>query len=368
MKSALDRRRLIAGASAVLATAPWASTFATPGQVDFAQRLALVSGSDKLEGLHALLVSQRGATIFEHYQPGRDEERTSGDLGIVQFGPDMPHDLRSVSKGVVGLLYGIALAEGKVPAPDARLYAQFPEYADLARQNGRDRITIAHVLSMTTGFEWDELTYPYGDPRNSETRMDAESDRFRYILSLPIAEEPGKKWTYFGGATALLGRLIERGTGQPLLDYARRVLFGPMGFGPSTWAKDASGEPIAASGLRLLPRDMLKLGELILGNGEWQGRRLVPADWMQAATTPVVMISETRSYGYHWYMGEVAAAGQTRKHHWIGGFGWGGQRLFAFPDLGLAVAMNCGLYGKSGQEQGRVTNTIVLAVVLPLAS
>jgi CubicO group peptidase (beta-lactamase class C family) len=278
----------------------------------------------------------------------------------------VPHDLRSVSKGVVDLLYGIALADGKVPAPDARLYAQFPEYADLAKEAGRDRITIAHLLSMTMGLEWDELTFPYGDPRNSENKMDAASDRFRYILSLPIVEEPGKKWIYFGGATALLAKLIERGTGKPLLDYARKVLFEPMGFGPSQWAKDDRGEPIAASGLRLLPRDMLKIGQLVLANGAWQGNQLVPAEWVKKSTTAVVRISDTRSYGYQWYMGELSAAGQTQKHHWIGGIGWGGQRIFVLPDLDLVVAMNCGNYAKPGQEQGRVNLTILVAAILPL--
>ena len=105
----------------------------------------------------------------------------------------MLHDLRSVTKSLVGMLYGIALADGKVPPPEARLYDQFPEYPDLAKQPGRDRITVAHALSMTMGTEWDELTHPYGDPRNSEIAMEAAPDRYRYILSLPIVGEPGVK-------------------------------------------------------------------------------------------------------------------------------------------------------------------------------
>ena len=145
-----------------------------------------------------------------------------------------------MSKSVVGLAYGIALAAGKVPPPEAKLYAQFPEYSDLAGQPGRDRLTIHHVLSMTLGLEWDELTVPYGDPRNAENAMEAAPDRFRFILERPIVGEPGARWTYCGGATALLGRLIARGTGdtgETLLGYCRRVLFDPMGFGPVDWAK-----------------------------------------------------------------------------------------------------------------------------------
>ena len=114
-------------------------------------------------------------------------------LGTVVFGPDVPHDLRSVSKSVVGLAYGIALAAGKVPPPEAKLYEQFPEYSDLASQPGRDRLTIHHVLSMTLGLDWDELTIPYGDPRNAENAMEAAPDRYRFILERPIVGEPGRE-------------------------------------------------------------------------------------------------------------------------------------------------------------------------------
>jgi CubicO group peptidase (beta-lactamase class C family) len=361
------KRRTFLGSLAVLATAFAPRAFAAPTPADFERRLKLVMEHDKLSGLHALLVAQHGKIIFEHYQPGEDEDRSRGPLGIVTFGPGVPHDLRSVTKGVVGLLYGVALAEGKVPPPDARLYAQFSEYADLASQPGRDKFTIAHVLSMTMGLEWDELGVPYGDPRNSENAMDDAPDRYRFILSLPMTDEPGSKWLYCGGATALLARLIARGTGMPLLDYARRTLFEPMGFGPAEWAK-SNGEPIAASGLRLLPQDMLKIGQLVLAGGDWQGRRLVPQDWVTKSTTPIVAIGPSRSYGYHWYMGDAVPSGGSQRHPWVGGFGWGGQRLFVLPGLDLVVAINCGNYGKSIREQNDVTGAILVAVVLPLVS
>jgi len=182
---------------------------------DIEQRLAELQKGGRVSGLHALLVAKGDRLLLEHYETGEDEENRGTKVGRVAFGPTVLHDLRSVSKSVVGLLYGIALAEGKVPPPEAKLYAQFPEYADLAAQPGRDRLTIAHVLSMTLGFEWDELTIPYGDPRNSENAMVDAPDRYRYILERPIVGEPGSKWVYCGGATALLGRLIAKGTGVP---------------------------------------------------------------------------------------------------------------------------------------------------------
>lgn len=356
----LDRRHLLAALGAGLMTAR--PVFATSPREDIARRLAQAEQDGKVSGLHALLVSRSGKLVVEHYEPGIDEA-LGRPLGTVAFAPDVLHDLRSVSKSVVGLLYGIALAEGKVPPPEARLYDQFPEYPDLAAQSGRDRLTILHVLSMTLGLDWDELSIPYGDQRNAETAMEAAPDRFRFILERPIVGEPGVKWTYCGGATALIGRLIAKGTGEPLLTYARRVLFDPLGFGPAEWTKGNDGETRAASGLRLLPRDMLKIGELALAGGAWNGKSIVPADWVKRATSPVVAIDRGRSYGYHWYMGNLPAGSQPL--HWLGGIGWGGQRLVAIPALDLVVSVNCGNYRRSGREQSSVVNAVLTEVVLP---
>ena len=140
-----------------------------------------------------------------------------------------------------------------------------------------------------------------------------------------------RAWTYCGGATALLGRLIARGTGEPLLAYCRRVLFDPMGFGPVAWAQGRDGEYRAASGLRLLPRDLLKIGQLVHAGGVWNGDQIVPRDWVKRAITPAVAIEDGRRYGYHWYLGAHAAAASQRREPWVGGIGWGGQRLYVFP-------------------------------------
>lgn len=355
----LNRRDLLASLGASVAL-PWGVP-ALAASSDAAERFAALERAGKLPGLHAFLVSQGGNLVFEHYGQG-DDEGWDRPLGHVVFGPDVLHDLRSVSKSIVALAYGLALAEGKVPPPDAKLYAQFPEYADLAAQPGRDKITIHHVLSMTLGFEWDELTIPYGDPRNSEMAMEAAHDRYRYILERPIVGEPGVKWTYCGGATALLGRLIAKGTGEALPAYCRRVLFDPLGFGPSDWSVGRDGEARAASGARLLPRDLVKIGQLMLANGSWNGKSVVPADWVKRVTTPVVPIRIGRDYGYHWYMGDFATA---RPLHWFGGVGWGGQYLYVIPTRDLTVVIHCGNYRRSGQEQAAVLVALLQDLVLP---
>lgn len=243
---------------------------------DLAARLDQGVQSGEFANLHAVFIARKGRVEMERYFEGPDE-RWGTPLGTVAFNADTLHDLRSVSKSIVGLLYGIALAEGKVPALDAPLLDAFPAYADLARDERRRATRISHALAMTMGLEWNE-DLPYSDPRNSEISMERSKDRYRYVLERPIVANPGERWRYSGGATALLGHLIAKGAGVPLLDYARDKLFSPMGIEKVEWTRGFNGEAAAASGLRMRAPDLARIGQLLLQRGEWNGRALVPKD------------------------------------------------------------------------------------------
>ena len=183
---------------------------------DLAAQLNKAVAKKRVWNLHGVVVMRNGRLVLERYFEGDDIARGT-PLGKVAFKADTLHDLRSASKSIVGLLYGIALGNGKVPPPDAALFASFPEYTDLAADPVRNRWTIHHVLTMTMGTDWDELGVPYTDPTNSETAMDMAPDRYRFVLGAPVVTEPGKRWIYNGGATALLARIIARGTGNPYM-------------------------------------------------------------------------------------------------------------------------------------------------------
>ena len=227
-----------------------------------------------------------------------------------------------------------------------------------------------HVLTMTMGTDWDESSVPYTDPRNSETAMDAAADRYRYILERPVVDVPGAVWTYCGGATALLGRIISRGSGRTLHEFAREYLFDPLGMGATEWATGPDGEPFAASGARLSVRDLARLGEMMLHEGRVGGRSVVPADWVARCVTPSVSADEMRRYGYQWFVLDIGfgkpkgwAVGRLERM-WMAQ-GEGGQRLFAIPALQLVVAITAGNYGKEDQwvPPTRVLRDIVLASV-----
>ncbi len=294
-----------------------------------------------LDGLHAVLVVRRGKLALERYYAGADE-RWGDPLGEVAFGPEVKHDLRSVSKSVVGLLYGIALDKGQVPALDQVLVDHFPAYPELAADPARRRITVAHALTMTMGIEWSE-DLPYSDPRNSEVAMERAPDRYRYVLERPIVSAPGERWVYNGGATALLARLIAQGSGQPLFDYARETLFAPLGITDAEWIAGRDGEAAAASGLRLRPRDLAKLGQLVLNRGRWGDRHLVPEAWLAESFEARAEVEGGLAYGYHWWLGRLRGDGAR----WVAGFGNGGQRLAIFPSLDLAVVVLAGRYNQA---------------------
>src|ERR1043165_5565018 len=187
----LDRRKLLIGAAALgtagasaraAAAFEWQSI--TPDEAgfapDFAARLDQFVAT-RLTNTHGLIVARRGHIVFEKYYEGDDVmwiERRPQPARIA-FTAERSHDLRSVTKGIVGLLYGIALADGKVPPPAAPLLAQFPQYADLPDMAQRGRWTIAHALTMTLGTEWNEEV-SYEDLRNGQTAMEMSPDRVRY--------------------------------------------------------------------------------------------------------------------------------------------------------------------------------------------
>jgi CubicO group peptidase (beta-lactamase class C family) len=343
---------------------PSSWTTADPQEAGFAPDLSakLEAGvqSGLLRHLHGVLVARRGRLVLERYWDGPDEN-WGMPLGRVSFGADTLHDLRSVTKSVVGLLYGIALERGLVPPPEEPLLRSFPEYPDLAADPQRMRLTVGHALTMMLGLEWDEINRPYTDPVNSEIAMENASDRYRFILERPIVAEPGSSWTYSGGAVALIGALIARGTGKKLPEFAREALFEPLGISAFEWNAGEDGVASAASGLRLKPRDLLRIGTVVLAEGKFGDRQVIPRDWLSKSFQPVAPSFEGLEYGCLWFLGKALLSGEPRR--WMGGFGNGGQRLWIMPDADLALVVTAGDYNSpdSWVSPTRVWREIVLA-------
>ncbi len=310
--------------------------------------------------IHAVVVARNGRLVMERYFTGADEN-WGRPLGTVQFGPETRHDLRSISKSVTSLLVGIALGEGRFPSLDSPAIDFFPELAPL-RTADNARITFANLLTMSSGLKWNE-SIPYTDPANSERRLIASPTPLKYVFEQPVVTPPGSTYNYNGGNTTILGAAVSKAAGQPLDDYARDKLFMPLDILSFEWiGLPLAGElRAAASGLRLRPRDTAKLGRLLLTDGQWNGRQVVPAGWAAQSIRPRINGDGLFFYGYQWWLGRSFHNGAELS--WVAGVGLGGQRLYIVPALDLVVMISAGHYASG--LQGVIPAGIFTRVVLP---
>ena len=307
--------------------------------------------------IHAVLIERDGRLVYEEYFSGTDE-RWGQRLGRVTFTRDTLHDLRSVTKSVVSALVGIANSSGAIPSLDAPLLDYFPEYKDLQVPERR-LITIRHALSMSAGLEWNE-DIPYTDPKNDEIAMDLSPDPLRYVLGRPIVAAPGTVWKYSGGTTQVLGAILQRATKQPLADYARNVLFSPLGITQFEWL--GRGGPSPASGLRLRPRDLAKFGSLYLHDGQWNGRQVIPREWVHESTRRHLTFPGNGSggYGYQWW--HACYATPSGKVEVPTAVGNGTQRIFILRSRRAVVTVLAGRYNDFSQDPPQ---RLLLDFILP---
>ena len=323
--------------------------------------------------VHGVVVERHGLLVAELYRAGAD--RPIDDFyGLghpfaadVVFGPDVLHDVRSISKSVVGLLFGVLATEDGAPPPSTPVLSLYPELADL-RSDGRESITFEHLLTMSSGLAWRE--WGRGPLTSDETRLFWKADLVRFVFDRRLDTAPGAQFNYDSGGTATLADAITRTSGRPWLELARERLFEPLGITQWEWATDLRGRPLAFAGLRLRPRDLLKFGRLGLDRGRWRGRPVVPEAWIAESLGSHIATgvgsmgvgSGETGYGQQWWTGSVDWHGRSLA--WSAGIGNGGQRLYVVPELDLAVAITAGDYGSMpiGAVVGRIFSSIVASV------
>jgi len=310
-------------------------------------RAALCGMADRLAAsdanIHAVLVARDGKLAFERYFKGADEvpgHIYGRRVETVAFDADTLHDMKSVSKSVASLVVGIAIDRGLISSVDEPIFSFFPELSDL-RSPEKDRIRLVHVLTMSMGLKWVEATPATGDYDNDEARMHMAWDPCRYVLGLPVTAPAGQAFFYNTGALTLVSAIIRKATGRPLDEFARENLFEPLGIASTAWGR-YRGDTDAGAGLRLRPRDMAKIGQLVLGGGRWRDRQIVSRAWIDASTAEKITATDDQSYGYLWWRGQTRL--NDRKINWIGALGRGGQSIRIVPELDLVVAVTAGYY------------------------
>jgi len=292
---------------------------------------------------NGIVIVRHGMLVYEHYFTAEDQ-RWRRSLGLVPHDASTLHDLQSITKSVVAILTGIALDRGRIKNVDAPVMSFFPQYADL-RTRDKDRVTLRDLLTMTSGFDWPHsLAFA--------RRAGAAPDPVRFVLQQPITATPGTIWSYSNIGVDLLGDIVQKAAGRPLTAFAKEALFAPLGITDWEWRQLPKGIPDSAGGLRLRPRDLVKIGQLVLNHGVWHGRRIVSAAWTRQMTAPHSppgwLSGIADAYGYLWWLGHASL--DNRDIRWVGGIGHGGQRLYVVPSLALVVVVAAGNYKFYGSD------------------
>lgn len=290
--------------------------------------------------IHSIIVERRGKLVAEYYQGGRDRSIYALISARHSFSATETHDVRSISKSITSLLFGIAQQQGIIGSVSTPLLDFYPELKQIATPY-KKHITLEHLLNMSNGLRWQEGESFFNDELNLMWKNDIP----RYVLGHELSKTPGTSFNYNGGGTALLADIITRQSRQPLNEYARNNLFKPLGIQDWEWVTDLHGRPMSFSGLRMRPRDVAKIGRLVLNKGYWNHRQIVPKAWIETSLRPkfVTGVSDFK-YGYQWWAGTVKWKG--KKIPWHAGFGNGGQRLFIVPDLDIVIVTTAGAYDK----------------------
>jgi CubicO group peptidase (beta-lactamase class C family) len=235
-------------------------------------------------------------------------------------------EFRSAGKSVTSVLMGIAFDKGFIKGVDGKLLDFFPEFEKGTNWDKRkDEVSLHHVLSMKWGF--DESGPANNLPWYTENWISK-------TLSLPLISEPGERFEYHSAAPALCGPILEIMTGMPVTEFAKEYLFEPLQISDYLWHTVSDGSTLTAGGMFMRPRDMAKIGYLILNRGQWHGQQILSEEWINLSTKAYGHEGEL-GYGYYWWLGNYKSGSRIFKT--IFAAGHGGQRVLVVPELNLVA-------------------------------
>lgn len=251
------------------------------------------------------------------------------DAYYAPYVADVSHDLRSVTKSVVGTLTAIQLRNGSLDSVDLPVIDLFSEKQVQNVDERKKAITIQSLLDMTSGIEWVEKAYT---PDETILRMYQSPDRTAFVLNQPMVGAPGASFNYNSGNPYLLSALINKKSGQNALDFAKKELFDPLGIKSAKWGRaDEQGVIDGEAGLFLSPHDMARIGYLYLQNGMWEGKQIVPPSWVERSKAGPVTATSGFQYGNLWWSYPEKGAYMARGRH--------SQLILVIPKLDVVAVM-----------------------------
>jgi CubicO group peptidase (beta-lactamase class C family) len=310
--------------------------------VDVLDEATRAVASGDFGDITSLLVARNGVLVHEAYFDG--------------LGPDALRNTRSAPKTITGMLVGIAVDRGLIESVDQRVLSFFG--GSFANPDPRkDAMTIEDLLTMSSILECDDWN---GFSRGNEERMYLIEDWVGFALDLPVRGFPswatrpqdaphGRSFSYCTAGVVVLGALLERATGAAIPEFAADHLFGPLGISEAGWQFIPNGTAMTGGGLALRSRDLLKLAQLSLERGMWDGAQVLSQAWADASTRPHATIDEKASFGYLWWLGEFVAGDRRFAAHYMAGAG--GNKVVVVPDASLVVVITSANFGVRGAHE-----------------
>lgn len=287
---------------------------------------------EKIE-IHSLLIARRDQVCLDAY--------------FYPFRPGLRHDVASCTKTVTAMLVGLAIHEGKIRSVDVPVFGYFKERTIKNLSERKEAIRISDLLTMRSGFA-------HIAEALSQVQMFQSSDWGQYCLNLPSGKPSGQAFEYFSLNSHLLSLLVQTATGQTESTLAREKIFGPMGISDFGWPTDPQGVTHGWGDLRLKSTDMAKLGSLLLHEGNWHGKQILPPDWVRSMVTPRVETKRKVFTGYGFQIWLMADGYAFR--------GRGGQRILVIPQKELVLVTTAGTSDEGELVMDQVLRNIIDSV------
>ena len=307
---------------------------------------SILNGDDKVKNIHSVLLVKNGKLVLEEYFYGTHHNHI--------------HHLQSDTKSVISILIGVAVDKSLIKNVKQPILDFFPEITPANFDGEKRKITIEHLLMMAPGLECRDPSR-YGWRGLYEMRRSA--DWIQFMLDLPMAEMPGTRFEYCNGASFLLSAIIQKAAGMNALEFAKKHLFNHLGIDHFNWPPNPQGITIGWADLQLRPRDMAKIGQMMLKGGRWQGTQIISRNWVNQSTRAHIKAGGY-DYGYQWWRGKTIANNQIIDVFWA--WGHGGQFIIVMPELDSVVVLT-GKHldnpGYSKRAFGMLTQHIMPALI-----
>jgi CubicO group peptidase (beta-lactamase class C family) len=273
---------------------------------------ALLAIRDEEIPIHSLMIVRNGSVV--------------ADATFYPYEASKIHDLASVTKSVMTTLIGIAIDQGKLELDDT-MVSFFPERTIANLDERKERITVGHLASMSSGLECTEAM------EATQREMMATEDWVQFALDLPVAWEPGTHFIYCNPAIHLLSAILQQATGMTALEFAQANLFEPLGIHDVEWTADPQGTNRGWGDLFLRSQDAAKLGFLWLYQGKWEDRQIVSPEWVAAASERrMTGTGRAEDYGYAWWI-----SAEDEELQFVMANGAGGQTVRVYPALDMIL-------------------------------